>query len=263
MAFMKNIVKRWKGLVSGNPVYINKKQWIRRGAALITGEGILFILTHICYEDIRFLLLLQLLLFPGAAAYKKREERRKRKQYEEGFREFLRSVMTSVQAGYSMENACLAAVSEISALYQEEENPTVKELRKIASGIRLHIPLEELFAVYAKETGHEDIYEFAVVLEITRSMGGDLVEVMRDAVRHLQQKMDTKEEIDVLLSEKKYEKNIMLFMPLGILCYMRLTNPRYMDCFYDTAAGHLFMTAMIGITVLCYFWTEKITETEI
>ena len=81
MAFMKNIVKRWKGLVSGNPVYINKKQWIRRGAALITGEGILFILTHICYEDIRFLLLLQLLLFPGAAAYKKREERRKRKQY--------------------------------------------------------------------------------------------------------------------------------------------------------------------------------------
>ena len=79
-------------------------------------------------------------------------------------------------------------------------------------------------------------------------------------MQHLKYKMDTEEEIRVLLSGKLFEKNIMLSMPFFILVYLRLANPEYVACFYKSVAGHLIMSAMIGITAACFFWSDKIMD---
>lgn len=83
-------------------------------------------------------------------------------------------------------------------------------------------------------------------------------EELRRQMFYLKYKMDTEEEIRVLLSGKLFEKNIMLSMPFFILLYLRLANPEYVECFYNTILGHLVMSGMIGITVFCFFWSEKI-----
>lgn len=82
--------------------------------------------------------------------------------------------------------------------------------------------------------------------------------ILKRTMQHLKYKMDTEEEIRVLLSGKLFEKNIMLSMPFFILLYLRLANPKYVECFYNTILGHLVMSGMIGITVFCFFWSEKI-----
>lgn len=94
--------------------------------------------------------------------------------------------------------------------------------------------------------------------QIARSTGGNMVEILKRTMQHLKYKMDTEEEIRVLLSGKLFEKNIMLSMPFFILLYLRLANPKYVECFYNTILGHLVMSGMIGITVFCFFWSEKI-----
>ncbi len=96
------------------------------------------------------------------------------------------------------------------------------------------------------------------MIEIVRSTGGNMVEILKRTMQHLKYKMDTEEEIRVLLSGKLFEKNIMLSMPFFILLYLRLANPKYVECFYNTILGHLVMSGMIGITVFCFFWSEKI-----
>ena len=85
-----------------------------------------------------------------------------------------------------------------------------------------------------------------------------MVEILKRTMQHLKYKMDTEEEIRVLLSGKLFEKNIMLSMPFLILMYLRLANPAYIECFYNTLGGHLIMSIMIGITVFCFFWSERI-----
>ena len=111
---------------------------------------------------------------------------------------------------------------------------------------------------FAESTGLEEAKQFAVVIEIVRSTGGNMVEILKRTMQHLKYKMDTEEEIRVLLSGKLFEKNIMLSMPFFILLYLRLANPEYVECFYNTILGHLVMSGMIGITVFCFFWSEKI-----
>lgn len=125
-------------------------------------------------------------------------------------------------------------------------------------GLDLHITLEQLFMEFAESTGLEEAKQFAVVIEIVRSTGGNMVEILKRTMQHLKYKMDTEEEIRVLLSGKLFEKNIMLSMPFFILLYLRLANPEYVECFYNTILGHLVMSGMIGITVFCFFWSEKI-----
>ena len=133
----------------------------------------------------------------------------------------------------------------------------LRQMRRIIQGLDLHITLEQLFMEFAESTGLEEAKQFAVVIEIVRSTGGNMVEILKRTMQHLKYKMDTEEEIRVLLSGKLFEKNIMLSMPFFILLYLRLANPKYVECFYNTILGHLVMSGMIGITVFCFFWSEK------
>ena len=149
-------------------------------------------------------------------------------------------------------------MKELENLYQDTKNPMLKQMRRIVQGIELHISLEQLFMEFADNTGLDEARQFAAVIEIVRSTGGNIVEILKRTMQQLKYKMDTEDEIRVLLSGKIFEKNIMLSMPFFILLYLRLANPEYVACFYNSVAGHLVMSVMVGITVFCFFWSEKI-----
>ena len=218
-----------------------------RVSSFLIVEAGLILLNILCYGDIRWLLLEQILLFPCFNVLKRKKREKEKHLYEKGFQNLLQSMMTSLQAGYSLNNSCRIALKELEELYQDQNNPMLRQMRRIIQGLDLHITLEQLFMEFAESTGLEEAKQFAVVIEIVKR-----------TMQHLKYKMDTEEEIRVLLSGKLFEKNIMLSMPFFILLYLRLANPKYVECFYNTILGHLVMSGMIGITVFCFFWSEKI-----
>lgn len=236
-----------------------KEQWKRIRVFLI-GEVLIFLLNGLCYMDFYWILPEQILLIPYFNILKRREKEREKELYEKGFQDLLQSLMTSLQAGYSLENAFKIASRELEGLYQNQKNPMLKQMRRIVQGMELRIPLESLLADFADITELEEARQFAVVIEIVRSTGGNMVEILKRTMEHLKYKMDTEAEIKVLLSGKLFEKNIMLSMPFLILAYLRLANPDYVECFYQSFSGHLIMSVMIGITVFCFFWSEKIMD---
>ena len=102
------------------------------------------------------------------------------------------------------------------------ESATVRQLRQIVRGIELRRSPEQMFMEYARETQIEEIYEFAVVLHIAKSTGGNVVEILKNSMEHLQSRMEVTKELQVSMSGRIFEKNIMLCMPLGVLLYLRL-----------------------------------------
>ena len=227
---------------------------------LVFGELLLLGIAELCYGDLIWMIPLQVLLFPYRIIVTQKKKQRKEQQYLIGFRELLQSLVTSLQAGYSLENSCRIACTELEPLFHGKRNPTMDQLQKIVCGIELHLPLEDLFRNYAEETEVEEVHQFAVVLDISRNTGGNVVEILKTAMEHLEYRMNAEEEIRVILSGKIFEKNIMLLMPFGILLYLRLANPQYVSCFYETMAGHILMTVFILAVLFCFFWTEKIMD---
>ena len=230
---------------------------------IIFGETMVFVLAWLCYDHALWALPLQLLLFPVYTVIKKKSRQYRKKQYTQGFRELLQSLLTSLQAGYSLENACGISLQEIRQLYPSAGNPTVVQLEKIVRGIRLHASIEQLFMAYARETEVEEIYEFSVILHIVRTTGGNMVETLKNAMEHLQGKMEVAEELQVNLSGRLLEKNIMLVMPFGIWLYLRCANPEYMESLYGSLPGNMMATGMIVLTMVCFFWTERIMDIEL
>ena len=69
-----------------------------------------------------------------------------------------------------------------------------------------------------------------------------------------------RETIRLLSAAKKYEQDIMNMVPIGIIFYIRMTNPGYFDSLYHNLFGIIVMTAALFVYVGAYLLSEKILE---
>ena len=256
----QNRRRRGRNLSSITSDRINLDKCKENVIFFLEGELGLLLLNILCYGDMYWMILEQVLMVPCFKILKERKKKKEQQLYQKGFQDLLQSLLTSLQAGYSLNNSCRIALRELESLYEGEQNPMLGQMRRIVQGIDLHIALEQLFMDFAERTNLEEARQFAVVIEIVQSTGGNVVEILKRTMQHLKYKMDTEEEIRVLLSGKIFEKNIMFSMPFFILVYLRLANPEYVACFYKSVAGHLVMSVIIGITAACFFWSDKIMD---
>ena len=215
------------------------------------------LLSYLWYDNWYWFFFLQILLIPYGYYLDSRRMKIKRRQYERGFYEFLQSMLPSLQAGYSLENASIAAYRELKEM-NGERHAFVEQLALVVHGIEVHVPVEDLFHEMASATDSEDIRQFAVVLEILKNMGGNSVEVLRNSMIRIQKKMETAEEIRTLLSGKIYEKNLMLLMPFFLMVYLRISNGNYLDLLYHTIPGQMVMTVALAGIIVCFYWSEHI-----
>ena len=88
-------------------------------------------------------------------------------------------------------------------------------------------------------------------------------ETIQNCVRIMEDKIDVKKEIDAMLAARKMEQNIMSFMPIGIILYMRMTSPGFMDMLYHNAAGVCIMTICLCCYAVAFIWGRRIVEIEV
>ena len=187
-------------------------------------------------------------------------ERKRRLNYQ--FRDALTAMNVAVQAGYSAENAVRASVKDLGRLY-EKGSDILDEFRYIESQLRLSVPVEELFLDLGKRSGVEDIENFAAVFYTAKRTGGDMTQVIQKVARMLSDKIEVKKEIEATLAAKKSEQMVMSIMPAGIICYLKLTSPGFLDVLYGNPFGICAMTVCMVIYGLSYWLGVKIVDIEV
>lgn len=206
------------------------------------------------------------LLVPVAVVYlrwkKQRciQERKKKLNYQ--FRDALTSLSVAVQAGYSAENAVSACVRDLERLYGEETD-ILKEFRYIESQQKVSVPVEELFLDLGDRSGVEDIENFALVFHTAKRTGGDMNRVIQKTARMLGDKIDVRREIEATLAAKKSEQMIMSVMPAGIIFYLKLTSPGFLDVLYGNPFGFCAMSLCLGIYGTACWLGRKIVDIEV
>ena len=64
-------------------------------------------------------------------------------------------------------------------------------------------------------------------------------------------------------SKKKSEQMVMSVMPAGIICYLKLTSPGFLDVLYGNPFGICAMTVCMVIYGLSYWLGVKIVDIEV
>lgn len=204
------------------------------------------------------------LFFPGFCFYRMEKKdllRRKKEEIRQQFKEMLLLAVTGQKAGYSVENAFLNSYEDMENLYGKDSG-ICRMLKEIRAGLSNNRKASDLWKKIGEFCDIEEIKEFASVFDIARESSGNLDAVMEKTSRTIENRAETRKEIETLLSARKLEQKIMNIMPFLLILYISITSPGYFDKFYHTFLGVSIMTVSLIIYLCAYIMGVKIAAIE-
>lgn len=178
------------------------------------------------------------------------------------FRDSIMSISAALNAGYSIENAMREAIVDLKILYGDY-SLIVNEFEYMVSQIKMNQTIEDVLLEFANRSDLEDIYNFAEVFITAKRTGGDLIKIIRTTSKVIGDKIDVKREIKTLVTAKQFETKIMNMIPLGIILYMWVFSPGFLDPLYHNILGILIMTSALVIYCIAYLLSKKIINIQV
>lgn len=242
-----------------NKYELNLKEWIK---GTLIGVFLIGIISHLFYRSfLPFIILSPGIIFV-IRLYKEKLRKERKEQLNVQFKDGIMALSASLSTGYAIENAFREAYMEVSLLYGKDSHIS-KEFNYIINQIQISITVEDLLEDFGNRSGLEDIENFAQVFKIAKRSGGELIQIIRSTAETIGQKIDTKREIATILSAKQYEQKIMNIIPFGIILYIKVSNPGFLDIMYTTLLGRIIMSVCLIIYFISYKMSTKIVTIEI
>ncbi|BCN32937.1 hypothetical protein bsdtb5_42320 [Anaeromicropila herbilytica] len=145
----------------------------------------------------------------------------------------------------------------------EKDSYIVKEFEYMTRQLKNNQTIEDVFLDFSNRSKVEDICNFTEVFITAKRTGGDLIKIIRRTSNSISDKIEVKREIITLITAKKFESSIMNFIPLGIILYMWLFSPGFMDPLYGNIKGVVVMSAALVLYGVAYKISQKIIDIEV
>jgi tight adherence protein B len=143
------------------------------------------------------------ILYPGFIKLIKKSEYKKRDyKISKEFIVFLTSMSGALNAGYALENT-LEIIRDDLIKEFSSDSILANECDRAINMISLKMSFNNDMYDMAKELSNKDIDTFAEVLSISKNVGGDLIEMIDLTINQVKDRIETNEDIAVLVSAKK------------------------------------------------------------
>lgn len=175
------------------------------------------------------------------------------------FKEVLLQISASLGIGYSIENAVTQTSKEIELLL-ERDAYMVTELETMVYRLKRNETIESIFLEFANRAGVEEITNFVDVFITAKRTGGDVIRIISKTSQNISDKVEVQQEIRTLITAKRFEAKIMSIVPIGIILYLWMTSPGYLDPLYHNVLGILLMTVLLMAYGGAYYFMQKIID---
>ena len=175
----------------------------------------------------------------------------------------LYSLASALSVGKSVEMGLRSALEDLRVLYPDPQTDILVELEYILRGIGMNNTIESMFTQFAQRAHLEDIDNFVDIFVTCKRTGGDLMEVMRSTSNTIGEKIELKQEIETVISGKKYEFRLMMVLPVVMVLFLSVTSAEYMRPVFTTIEGRMAMTAAILIFAVSYVVGSKVMKIEV
>jgi tight adherence protein B len=178
------------------------------------------------------------------------------------FRDGINSLSAAIGAGFSAELAIIEAIKDLKRMYPDGAM-IIKEFTYLVNRIQMNIAVERALYDFGERSHVEDIVSFAEVFATAKRTGGDIIQIINSTGRIISDRLEVKREIITLITAKKFEASIMKIVPLGIICYLTVSSPGFLNPLYHNLLGIIVMTALLIIYLFTYRMIDKITSIEL
>ena len=227
-------------------------------------EGLLAALSaaFLFYDRILAVIPLLILVPVRLRSGKRQRISERKRQLRDGLGDLVHALLFSFRAGRSAETAFTEAGRSIRDSLGLS-HPLCREWELLEKRMALGQSPESLLADLADRSGVEELEDLAAVFSAAKRSGGNMVNLLESAAGRLGDAIDTQREIETAVAARKAEHRLMSFTPCGIILYMRLCSPGYLDPMYRTLPGILTMTLCLASFAAAVVLGERITRIEI
>ena len=178
------------------------------------------------------------------------------------FKDAILAAASSLNAGYSVENAFADALKETDRIYGKESMIS-EEIRLMLHKTRVNRTFEEALEDFAGRSGLEDVKSFAAVFLAAGKSGGELMKIIAKTAEIIGEKIRIQEDILTATAARRMEQKIMSAIPVLIVLYIEFTSPGFFEVLYKTAAGRVIMTVCLVVYLGACRLAERFLEISI
>lgn len=188
--------------------------------------------------------------------------RRKQQEFERQFQDALQSLAAQLNIGYSMENAVKEVQRDLQVMYKKE-TVIVREFTYMVRQLNLNVTAEQVWRDFAERMQLAEVDSFVTVFILAKRSGGDSIAIIKNSVRQMGDKAEVKREIETVIAAKRLEFHVMAGIPFGIIGYMRLSFPEFMNVLYGNVPGACFMSGCLLLYLGAWNLGCRIVEIEV
>lgn len=240
-----------------------KELWKNQGIKLVVESfGIALGVGYLFYDTFWGILAVPLIYFFLSKNNKRQGNYQDKEQLIKEFSEVLKIVESSLVAGNSLEHAFVDAQKEIY-LIQGDSAIIYGPLKKLNQSVAMNRPIEKALEEFALSSNVEEIITFSQIVSYAKRSGGNLVDLIQATSIRIQQVWETQQEIEILITSKKYELKIMSILPLLIILYLKWSFGEYLSVLYGNLLGIVIMTICLTIYLLSFCLGKRLLKIEV
>lgn len=257
---LKENIKEESSLIDYSVYKFNLKEKLMY---TVLAGSLLFIIGYIFYQNIVISSFLALFGTFYKKIRKKEIIKKRKERLLLQFKQALYSLSTALVAGKSVENSFKDVIDDLKLIYPDSNTYIILEFKIINHRLENGEPIENSLLAFSERAGLDDIENFTDVFITCKRTGGDLVEVIRKTSNTISNKIETKQEIAVLIAQKKLEANILSIAPFIIIALISISSPDYMQPLYQPGIGPVIMTVSLIILSTSYLIAKKIMDIKV
>lgn len=229
---------------------------------MLKSIGITVAIMLLFYRSIWAVVFFPLVYFFQMREEKRKQEEMRRSKLQEEFLHGIGVLNSALQAGLSMENAWREVEVETRQMYGASSEWYLA-IREMNQKVAHNTPIEKLFLEFAYKTKLEDMIQFAELLEFGKRSGSNWRKIIESTVNQMTERQAARQEIEVMVAEKKMEQQIMNVLPLGLLGFLQISAKDYMSVLYHNWLGVIVMTVFLGLYVGAILLSQRILKVQL
>jgi len=181
---------------------------------------------------------------------------RRRAAFADQLPDVLQLVAGSLQSGFSLPQA-------LDAVVRDDTQPAAGEFSRALAETRIGGELEAALDRVAERMASTDLRWSVIAIRIQRSVGGNLVEVLRNTVEMMRERAKLRRHVRALSAEGRLSAYILVALPVLVGAWLMLSRRSYMRPLYTTPFGLTMLIGSIVLVVLGSFWMRKAIKVEV
>ena len=178
---------------------------------------------------------------------------RRRAAFAEQLPDVLQMLAGSLQSGFSLPQA-------LDAVIREDTQPMASEFSRALAETRISGELETALDRVADRMDSKDLRWSVMAIRIQRSVGGNLVEVLRTTGETMRERASLRRHVRALSAEGRLSAYILIALPILLGTWLFLTRASYMRPLYTTPLGLAMMTGAVVLVGVGTVWMRNVVK---